>query len=189
MTNEELKLLTPQQQKQLFFDFEKRMQVWSDKTLYPQAKLKVDRSSADQTKDLILITEKGTRFMAEEKWRTSIYSDFLIELIQDVHTGNLGWFYKCRSKRIIYGMTSKFNYEAESPLVVFSVDMETLKRELHKLMQDGLNYRIVESKKGWGLSVNIAISWKDLKMMELAQEIYRDPTAEGQAALKYLYFG
>lgn len=76
--------------------FEKLVQPQMDEW-YSRYGWAADRSGADWRSDLIISGHGGRRIVVEEKYSRSasgnITSNFLVEILQDIHTGELGWYY------------------------------------------------------------------------------------------------
>lgn len=106
-----------------------------------------DRSGACITYDLII---EGVKI--EEKFRYEDYGDFLIEIIQDVNSCNLGWYYKTEAARIFYVIKDQ---------VIYSVNWADFKAWLTKEYK-ALKLRGIVSIDGYGLTVNISIKWIDV---------------------------
>ena len=106
-----------------------------------------DRSGSCETYDVIIEEAK-----VEEKFRYEDYGDFLIEVMQDVISCNMGWYYKTHAERIFYIIKDK---------TLYSIDWFYFKKWLKNNYS---NLRITGriSVQGYGLTVNIAIKWLDI---------------------------
>lgn len=170
------KQLSSQEQYDEFTKFEIKMQKFMDEDVYPHLNLSVDRRGADWHKDLIVRDEKGRSFKVEEKFRTRVWHDFAIELLQDARysyplkTGQLGWFYTSRSDWIIQGMAR--DMRADTLNQVWKVDLKLLRSKFVWMVDNGFNHRQIQSKKGKGCSFNIAFDWSDLQLAGIAERIY-----------------
>lgn len=129
-----------------FFEKERESQSLINK-FYKSQGWKFDRSTAGEAYDVII---EGIK--VEEKFRYEDYDDFLIEVIQDVNTCNMGWFYKTQSDRIFYVVKDEKLYSIN--WIKFK---DWLKNNYTKLKIIG---RV--SIQGYGLTVNIAINWIDI---------------------------
>jgi hypothetical protein len=129
--------------KQEFFDFEKEERVVADE-LYQLHNWEIDRSGACEGFDLVL-NIKGEKIKVEEKFRSGIWEDILVEKTQDTKTESTGWYYYSTADVIVYFMKS--NAERR----VYIISFFKL-RELIDRIMDSLQTKI--SKKGWGITVN-----------------------------------
>jgi hypothetical protein len=161
------------------------MQKWMDSTVYPKMG-SVDRSEETDKHDLV-VKLVGREIKVEEKFRTSIFDDFLIELLGDVRhplidqsSGKfvhhkIGWFYYCDADYVMYAMCD--SPLAEEANKIYSVDIKKLKTLFPDFIKNNV-YTIPKlSKKGIGYSLNIAIPWDILEMNEVAKIVYRKPAS------------
>lgn len=87
-----------------FVDFEHDAQPLLDE-FYRQRGYIVDRSKACKLFDVILT--RGERSVkVEEKIRSHDYGDILLELVQDVDSGNPGWVSKTRCDYLVYAVVT-----------------------------------------------------------------------------------
>ncbi len=165
-------LLSKGEQRKAYEEFEAKMQKWLDKNFYPSLG-KVTRSATDK-RDLIV--EIGKRQVsAEEKIRTKVWDDFLIEILQDVTPPLVekkwGWLYYCNSDRLVYVMCdSPLAEEAEK---IYVVKVKRFKEIFPELIKGGAYTLPGINKTGQGLSLNIAIPWSVLELNEVATKMYQ----------------
>ena len=115
--------------------------------------------------DVKLEVRVGEYITVDEKVRTKNYDDFLLEIIQDMKTGNLGWLFGDKDYVFYASWDDMDKYE---PISFYIINMFKLKEYLCNL--DGsLNTFI--SKKGWGTTWNLKIDWKILLDTQIAQKI------------------
>lgn len=177
--------LTPEEQRDAFRDFETKMQKWMDTTVYPIMG-SADRSEETDKHDLIV--EVGNRSIKiEEKFRTSIFDDFLVELLGDVRHPlidqgtekfvhhKIGWFYYCDADYLMYAMCD--SPLAEEANEIYSVDMKKLKTLFPEFIKNNTYTIPLLSKKGIGYSLNIAIPWSVLEMNSVAKVVHRKPAS------------
>ena len=121
--------------RKLFDDFY-RSKGWACKRIYGKENKKYDCE--------LLID--GNKVKVEEKFRSKVWPDCLVETIQDTKTNSPGWIYYTKADYILYGMGNE----------IYSLDAQKLRNfvENHK---DAFNKKI--SRKGWGITENIAIPW------------------------------
>src|SRR3990167_10587470 len=67
---------------------------------------------------------KNITYKIEEKARIGTYEDVLIEIIEDLKTGDLGWFYQTKAERLIYCLFE--NKKSQEPYVVYKFAIEKL---------------------------------------------------------------
>jgi len=103
--------------------------------------------------------------LVDEKVRNGEFNDFLLEIIQDLKTGKLGWFFG-KKDYIFYG--SWIDLESVYPSSLYSVNSNKLKEYL-----DGLDRFIKTciSKKGWGNTWNIKLEWSELLEKGIAKKL------------------
>lgn len=110
-----------------------------------------DRSTACIDFDFAF-TKNDKTYTVEEKFRKQDYGDFLIEIMQDIATANLGWYYKTKADFIFYIIDIRYIYIVKWP----------------KFKQwFGSNYRksgykLTKSDEGFGATINIAINWANI---------------------------
>lgn len=127
--------------------FEGLMQKQLD-TWYASRGFTVDRTIACKQYDCLV-----GRFRVEEKIREGVKHDVLIEIIQDLPSKNLGWFYTCDCDYLHYVFTS------ENRLIkILSFRFIEFKSWLLSIYWTGKlfgEYQI--STKGFGLTLNLVI--------------------------------
>ncbi len=68
-------------------------------------RLLVDTLKMARSVGIYFLGRDGRKIKIEEKFRTHVWNDFLIEILQDVlppMSGyKLGWFYHCKSEQVI----------------------------------------------------------------------------------------
>lgn len=166
--------LTSSNQYAAFTEFEKRMQSRMD-DVYENMGYSVDRSTADWHKDLVLTDSYGKRIKVEEKFRTGIWPDITIELLQDsayrkpFSSKQLGWFYTSESDWLIYAMAR--GMDADEPRDAYLIPLSKLRAQYPQLIKNGFNHKQVMSVKGKGLTFSISFTWEDLQIVELARKI------------------
>lgn len=113
----------------------------------------VDRSGACELYDLALYMESGKIVYVEEKFRQVDYGDFLLELIQDVESCNLGWFYKTKASHVFYIVALQ---------TIYSIDWDSFRKRFREIQEDKKLFaqtRLVYSLDGFGCTINISIPW------------------------------
>ncbi len=112
-----------------------------------------DRSRACRVFDVELL-KKGTdkKWKVEEKFRRKDWGEFGIEIMQDVFSENKGWYYKTNPDKVFHICPDN---------TIYSVDWRNFKAWFRRDYQQ-LKLSAFASVKGFGLTVNIGIKWKDI---------------------------
>ena len=115
--------------------------------------------------DVKLETFVGQYATIDEKVREGEFDDLLIEVVQDMITGNLGWFFS-KKDWILYG--SWQDIESIYPSSLYLVKSEELKNYICRL--DGFIKTCI-SKKGWGITWNLSLEWDWLLKENIAEKL------------------
>jgi hypothetical protein len=144
--------------KEDFFKFEKEQRKFFD-NYYKSKGWRVERikGKANKKYDCAIWTGKSW-ITIQEKVRSEDYGDLLVELTQDISTNNLGWLYTCKADFILY----------KTPDTLYWINNKKLKKHMREF---GLNYRTIESKKGWGRTLNAVVSWDIILKNKIGDEI------------------
>ena len=107
----------------------------------------------------------GQYVLVDEKVRTIDYGDCLVEMIQDIKTGTLGWYFGSKDW-VLYG--SWDNLESVYPKSLYLIKMAELENYIN-----GISGRVETriSKKGWGNTWNIVLNWNDLIKNNIAERL------------------
>jgi hypothetical protein len=133
--------------KEEFFRFEKEQRRFFD-DYYRGKRWGCQRINGKENKRYDCLIFIGTReIKIQEKVRSEDYGDFLVELIRDTNTGDKGWLYTCEADYILY----------KTPKNFYWIDRQKLKNHMEKF---GVDYKTIESIKGWGRTINAIIPWK-----------------------------
>jgi len=106
--------------------------------------------------DVKLETFANQFILVDEKARQGDFGDCLVEIIQDMNTKKLGWYFG-EKDYILYG--SWIDTESNYPSSLYMIDAKKLKEYINNL--DGFIKTCI-SKKGWGNTWNIVLDWGDL---------------------------
>jgi hypothetical protein len=107
----------------------------------------------------------GKYVLVDEKVRIGDYGDLLIEIIQDMKTGKIGWYFS-EHDFILYG---SWDYiESIYPKSLYLIDAEKLSEYINNL--DGFIKTCI-SKKGWGNTWNIILQWNILINKSITQKL------------------
>jgi hypothetical protein len=115
--------------------------------------------------DVKLETFAGQFVLVDEKVRKGEHSDFLLEVIQDIKTGALGWFFS-KHDWILYG--SWDDLESVYPTSLYLIKSKEL--EEYVLGLNGFIKTCI-SKRGWGNTWNIILYWDELISKSIAQKL------------------
>lgn len=109
----------------------------------------------------------GEEKTTDEKARMKDWGDFLVEIVQDLKTGNKGWLFKPKD---FYFYASWNDMDKKEPTSFYIVDA--------KLLQDFVlcNWKkLIEkmeiSERGWGTTLFVKIGWQDLLFTKVANKI------------------
>lgn len=107
----------------------------------------------------------GKYKLVDEKVRQGDFGDCLIEIIQDINTGKLGWFFG-EKDWILYG--SWADIESVYPSSLYVISSKGLKEYINNL--EGFIKTCI-SKKGWGNTWNIVLYWEELINKKIAKKL------------------
>lgn len=161
--------------KKELIDFERRMQEQMN-AFYKSKGFTIDRSQANTEFDVILdygANDQKRDSYVEEKFRhfnrlENVYDDQLIEIVQDIKTGNLGWYYTTRADSIFYIICV-----ANKPRYMYKLNLLEFKNWFISWLENQGYVRCAISTKGWGITLNIIVPNKeiipglDLKRIEI----------------------
>jgi hypothetical protein len=108
--------------------------------------------------EVVLVDEKALR----REW-----DNFLVEIIQDMKTGNLGWHFS-KKDWILYG--SWDNNEKKYPTSLYLVKAKELKEHIEAI--DG-SVNTCISKSGWGITWNMTLEWPELLNKNIAIKLIK----------------
>lgn len=132
----------------------------------------VDRSGAGVAYDLVLAGRT-----AEEKFRFREYPDILVELVQDVASANLGWFYTCSAERLVYVWC-----DASGPSHCWVLDLPAFKRWCCEHLSRRTGIAAVISNEGFGITMNVAFPKSEVPTGLYRKHDIADDLAAAQAA-------
>jgi hypothetical protein len=112
-----------------------------------------------------ILKVKGELVKVEEKARRGEYDDVLVELIEDLKTGDLGWIYQTKADKLIY---SFFDNKGKNPNKIYMFDMETIKNYLFNNIKELIHNSNI-SPKGYGLTLNVFLPLKLGKLIYIAK--------------------
>lgn len=131
----------------------------------------VDRSRACKEYDCELaINGNGHVDRVEEKFifTDADYDQFLVELVQDMATGDLGWFYHTRCDHLHWIICSG-REGREVPRKVYRISWPQFARYL--VVDVMTNFRWVKMNvcaDGYGVTLNVPVKWEPLLSSGLA---------------------
>jgi len=177
-----LKSLAPEERRKFKEEFEQKMRVWADK-FYRDRGYSIERQNYT-TCDLI-VSKEGRKLIIEEKFRTRVYADLAIELIQDVtpraqdwRMDWRGWFYTCKADYLLVAFTNSIL--DEEPEIAYMVNLHKLKLGLKEALFKGVRHSYIDSKAGWeyytaeaDFSINLCVPWQELVMLGITEKVYQ----------------
>ena len=108
----------------------------------------------------------GKEQTIDEKARQKEYGDFLVEIVQDLKTGNRGWVFKPKD---FYFYASWVN-NGKEPQSFYAINSSMLQQFVignwKKLVP-----KMELSEKGWGTTLFAKISWEDLVYTKIAKRL------------------
>lgn len=142
------------------FDDERRMQVFMDK-VYHSTGWGISRNSACKQFDCEL-TKNGKVYRVEEKFLFCEfdYKQGLIEIMQDLETADLGWFYHvvCDFLFWVYCPSDRHS----PPRTAYVMKWAETKPLILKWMVDNKWYKYNHCPENYGLTLNYPVKWSDL---------------------------
>jgi len=105
----------------------------------------------------------GEEISIEEKGLSYPHACCPVELIQDVKTTNMGWFYKTKAQWIIM-----IYFQKGQPNICYAIDMRKL-REYPAEYIDSKECFSHVNNKGYGDTINLNIPWKLLLRDNIAK--------------------
>ena len=121
------------------FDDERRMQPFLDEWYIGKGASKIDRSKSCRQFDVIITVDEKEYRIEEKYLLTEPYKQCLIEIIQDLNTADLGWFYHVDCDSLVWIYCGKDNGRNEQlvtpPLEIHSIAWEKLKRFILEKMK------------------------------------------------------
>ena len=148
-----------------YFDFEKKKHFEFFLPFYQQKNWQLVEDNIDSNQkndwDVKLEIKAGIYRTIDEKARKKDYNDCLVEIMQDMETGGLGWFYG-KKDWILYG---SWKEETIYPSSLYLISSERLKKYI-------LSIRGIISTNvapdGWGITWNIILNWDNLIRQKIA---------------------
>ena len=135
---------------------------------YPNMGMKVVEDIFDDTKtnDYDVIVEiEGKRYSIDEKARNQDYGDLLVEVMQCLRSGKIGWLYK-HIDYIFYASWKDANLT--DPSSAYIVKMPNLR---DFVIENYEELPEVFSSKGYGLTFNKRVNWQDLVFHRIATKV------------------
>jgi len=151
------------------FDWERKKHFEFYLPFYAQQNWQMIQDNIDSNQkndwDVKLETFVGQYTLIDEKALRGEWDNFLVEIIQDIKTGNLGWFFGDKDW-ILYGSWAVI--ESVRPSSLYLVKLKELKDYICEL--DGFIKTCI-SKKGWGITYNLVLNWEDLLEKGIAEKL------------------
>ena len=151
------------------FDWERKKHFEFYLPFYEQRNWQIIQDNIDSGQkndwDVKLETFVGQFTTIDEKAIRGEYDNFLVEIIQDMKTESLGWFFS-KKDWILYGSWANIDFPRPSSL--YLVKSKELKDYIYSL--DGFIKTCI-SKKGWGVTWNLIIEWDTLLEKNIAEKL------------------
>lgn len=132
---------------------EKNAQYWMD-IWYQHWGFEIIDRTGNKKRDLVL-KGKNNNFKVEEKYREKDWGDFLVEIIQDMVGNKPGWFYTETPNILNYIILDC----EKKPKIAYWIQFNKFKNWFFNYLSENKHPRGVISPEGFGLTLNIAISW------------------------------
>jgi len=153
-----------------YFDFEKKKHYDFFLPYYRQKNWIVHKDNINGNRkiewDVELEPFVGKFVQVDEKARVGDYGDFLVEIIQNMKSGSLGWLYGLKIGWILYG--SWRNINDFNPSSLYKVRIGMLKSYILKLK--GIRKTCI-APDGWGITWNVILSWDELILNRVAEKL------------------
>lgn len=101
----------------------------------------------------------------DEKARQKEYDDFLVEVLQCLKTGKIGWLYKPKD---IYFYASWIDLESPEPNSAYWINSHRL---IDFVVENFDDLESAISEKGYGLTYNKKAKWDDLLYLKIAEKL------------------
>lgn len=135
---------------------------------YQKLGMKVVKDIFDDTKTNnydVIVEWEGNRYTVDEKARQREYMDMLVEVMQCIRVGKIGWLYKPVDKIFYASWAMKDDIEPTSAYWIDTPKLKDFVADNWEQLPD------VFSSKGYGLTLNKQIHWQDLIYLEVAKKI------------------
>ena len=149
---------TPRNSKEVddFFAFEAKMQIELDK-VYVSLGYEPTRNPNKQY-DLHLMIDDRSHKVEEKIWQINFYDDFLIEIVQDLVSGNKGWFSTTGCDLISYVVCKNSIIQ-----LIYFVQWQRFKDWfVSTYLPAHKKGDYIYSEKGYGATVNIPVLWGNI---------------------------
>lgn len=151
------------------FDFERKKHFDFFIPFYNNQNWQVNKDNINSNQkndwDVELEIYAGQYVRADEKAIRGQFNNCLIELIQDMQTGSLGWYFG-KKDWILYGIWG--NPEKIEPTELYKIQVEKLDEYIYGL--EGFIKTCI-SKKGWGITWNLVLDWYELVNKNIATKL------------------
>lgn len=107
----------------------------------------------------------GKRYTVDEKARQNEYMDLLVEVMQCIRDGRIGWIYKSIDYIFYASWPDKTATEPSSAYMIRVPNLRDFIVENWEQLPDHF------SSKGYGLTLNKKVNWQDLIYLKIATKI------------------
>ena len=148
------------------FDDEKRMQPFLDEWYRSKGVTKIDRSQLCRRFDAIISIDDKEYCIEEKYLLTEPFERCLIEIIQDIETADLGWFYHVDCHSLVWVYCGRDNgrdgAKPTPPIEIHSIGWKKLKRYILEKMKTETWASFNICAKNYGTTLNYPVGWFEL---------------------------
>ena len=152
------------------FDFEKKKHYDFFLPYYREKNWIVHKDNIDGNKpigwDVEIEFFANKRVWVDEKARKGNYGNFLVEIIQNMKSGSLGWLYDLKFGWILYGSWN--DIESAYPSSLYRIRISLLKNYILNLRGFKQTYIALN---GCGITWNIKLNWQELISNRIADKL------------------
>lgn len=151
--------LRNEQEKQKFYKQEKQAQELIDK-FYLSRGHEIETRKGNKHRDLVLLRGGQQRERIEEKFRFNSFGrDLLVEVMQDLVSGDVGWFSETRCDYLHYVLCDNQNV----PYRLYRIKWrDGFPNWYCQYLMENKKAEAIISKRGWGLTVNLSCNWNEI---------------------------
>ena len=161
---------------------EMKLQVFLEEDIYSPREwiaTRITDKAGQERKGDVEIRRGNGIMLVDEKAYAKPWDGCLVELIQDMLTGDLGWFYKLtEATHLICGY---YDGDGDAPKIVYIIDWKRLRRQCIAWWREKKEEyrRLMFSDGGWGVTAFIVIPWEILLRENMAYVLWPKRELEG----------
>lgn len=148
------------------FDDERRMQPYMDSFYKLLGYSSIDRSKSCKQFDCII--EKNNKpYKVEEKYLfCKVYKQLLVELIQDIKSADMGWFYHVDCDCLVWAYCNEDR--TSEPNKIYIIKWGLFKKYVIENISNVTWTQVNICTKNYGITLNWTIKWDDLMEQDIA---------------------